>query len=70
MMVTQTLYSDPQKLNDACRGNAVNACVYTDTKTYCNMHLPAAANGEAIAKYRWHELNHCAGGIDSPVAVR
>ena len=61
MELTETHYTDQQALYAAC-GKAVPACVMTDHKTYCNIHIPLAANGEPIERYRMDELNHCAGG--------
>jgi len=63
MVVTQTVYDDIWELREVC-GDGVDACVFTDAKTYCDMHLPAAANGEGM--YREHELSHCGGRVDSP----
>jgi hypothetical protein len=70
MAVTETLYSDPQLLYVAC-GGAVEACVYTVQKTYCDMHLPVAANGKAQFDSREHEIQHCMGhNPDQPTTYR
>ena len=62
MVITEVHYSSSVELAKIC-GEA-QACVYTDQKTYCEMHLPLAANGEPL--HREHEITHCAGRLDPP----
>ena len=59
MVVTVTTYDDPVELYARCDG--AEACVWTDAKTFCDMHLPATANGEYSMRHYWHEEMHCAG---------
>ena len=61
-MVTETYYSDAQKLAEVCGDNL--ACSFTDMKTFCDMHLPLAANGDVL--HRDHEITECYGRIDTP----
>lgn len=63
MVLTETHYTDPQKLWDAC-GGMMQACARTDFVTFCDIHLGLAANGEPMD--RDHELSHCAGRKDAP----
>ena len=67
MVVTETHYTDAQALAAVCGGTSL-ACVFTDEATYCNLHLPLAANMEPM--YRWHEITHCAGRKDQPSVNR
>jgi len=64
MLITETLYESAQALQEVC-GAGTEACVFTDYSTFCDMHLPVAANGQPL--HREHELRHCAGGEDAPV---
>ena len=61
MVVTETHYTDAQEIYSVC---AAEACVFTDQQTFCDMHLPLAANGDPM--HREHELMHCGGHVDSP----
>ena len=69
MVVTETLYSDTDKLFDVCgygpNGKPALACSFSDYRTVCNIHLPVAANGEAM--HRVHEITHCGGREDAPI---
>jgi hypothetical protein len=62
MKVTQSYYLEPMALYEAC--GQFGACVETDHKTYCNMHLPLAMSGDPLG-YE-HELSHCGGRLDAP----
>jgi len=62
MVITETHYTSTSALYAVCKAEA---CVFTDEKTYCYMHLPLAANGDPM--YREHELSHCAGRKDPPI---
>jgi len=62
MVITETHYNDTQELYAMCQAEA---CVFTDTETFCDMHLPVAANGDPL--HREHELMHCSGHIDAPI---
>ena len=68
MAVSVTGYHDTGKLFDVCGldsyGRPAKACVVTDYKTFCDMHLPYAANGDYL-EYT-HEESHCAGREDAP----
>ena len=66
MVVNAYTYTDAQKLAKYC-GRA-NACAYTDLKTYCDLHLPLAANGDVL--YYDHEITHCWGRLDAPRVER
>ena len=70
MVLNERHYTDVQELQIACGAKAsINACAMTDHKTYCNIHIPLAANGEVIERHRLHELSHCNGRIDTPRSV-
>ena len=62
MVVNEYHYTDAQKLAKFC--GFAKACAYTDLKTYCDLHLPLAANGDVL--YYWHEITHCGGRKDAP----
>ena len=68
MVVTVTGYHDTDALYAVCGRDrydrVANACVFTDHKTFCDMHLPYAANGDYL--YYAHEESHCAGRKDAP----
>ena len=62
MKLTETYYSSPQELAAIC-GEAL-ACAFTNGTTFCDMHLPLAANGDIM--HREHELTECYGRKDVP----
>ena len=68
MVLTETYYTDQQELDKACGDKiSVDGCAITDHKTYCNIHVGLAANGEPKANTRTEEIAHCIAGILHPV---
>jgi len=61
MAITETLYTDAQKIAEVC-GEAL-ACAFVVGNS-CHIHLPLAANGDVL--HRDHEITECYGRIDTP----
>ncbi len=68
MELTETHYTSSTELRDVC--GASDACAFTNHSTFCDIHLPLAANGEVIERYRIEEIGHCIMGHTHPVASR